>query len=146
MDVRDIYGFVRGIFAWKYREIVTCAFDRDFAKVAGLPVRFITVTMTVMVALCIVLTIRLVGVMLLMSMLSLPQMTAEVFTRRFGGMMWVSVLVSAAGSVGGLALSAYVDVPCSALIVIMLAAMFIGARCGKWGFEKFSRRIRGVRE
>lgn len=113
---------------------------------AGLPVRFITVTMTVMVALCIVLTIRLVGVMLLMSMLSLPQMTAEVFTRRFGGMMWVSVLVSAAGSVGGLALSAYVDVPCSALIVIMLAAMFIGARCGKWGFEKFSRRIRGVRE
>ena len=135
-----------GFFAWKYREIVTCAFDRDFAKVAGLPVRFITVTMTVMVALCIVLTIRLVGVMLLMSMLSLPQMTAEVFTRRFGGMMWVSVLVSAAGSVGGLALSAYVDVPCSALIVIMLAAMFIGARCGKWGFEKFSRRIRGVRE
>ena len=130
-----------GFFAWKYREIVTCAFDRDFAKVAGLPVRFITVTMTVMVALCIVLTIRLVGVMLLMSMLSLPQMTAEVFTRRFGGMMWVSVLVSAAGSVGGLALSAYVDVPCSALIVIMLAAMFIGARCGKWGFEKFSRRI-----
>lgn len=108
--------------------------------------RFITVTMTVMVALCIVLTIRLVGVMLLMSMLSLPQMTAEVFTRRFGGMMWVSVLVSAAGSVGGLALSAYVDVPCSALIVIMLAAMFIGSRCGKWGFEKFSRRIRGVRE
>ncbi len=135
-----------GFFAWKYREIVTCAFDRDFAKVAGLPVRFVTVTMTVMVALCIVLTIRLVGVMLLMSMLSLPQMTAEVFTRRFGGMMWVSVLVSAAGSVGGLALSAYVDVPCSALIVIMLAAMFIGARCGKWGFEKFSRRIRGVRE
>ena len=135
-----------GFFAWKYREIVTCAFDRDFAKVAGLPVRFITVTMTVMVALCIVLTIRLVGVMLLMSMLSLPQMTAEVFTRRFGGMMWVSVLVSAAGSVGGLALSAYVDVPCSALIVIMLAAMFIGSRCGKWGFEIFSRRIRGVRD
>jgi zinc transport system permease protein len=89
-----------GFFAWKYREIVTCAFDRDFAKVAGLPVRFITVTMTVMVALCIVLTIRLVGVMLLMSMLSLPQMTAEVFTRRFGGMMWVSVLVSAAGWIG----------------------------------------------
>ena len=54
--------------------------------------------------------------------------------------------VGVGAGVGGLALSAYVDVPCSALIVIMLAAMFIGSRCGKWGFEKFSRRIRGVRE
>lgn len=127
-------------FVWKYKEIVTCAFDRDFARVAGLPVGFITVTMTVLVALCIVLTIRLVGIMLLMSMLSLPQMTSEVFTRRFGGMMLMSVAVSAVGSVGGLMLSAYVDVPCSALIVIVMAFMFICARVGKWWHGKFVRK------
>ena len=39
--------------------------------------------MTVLVALCIVLTIRLVGIMLLMSMMSLPVITAEVWCRRF---------------------------------------------------------------
>lgn len=70
-------------YAWKFKTIVACAFDRDFAAVSGLPVKFVTTVMTVMVALCIVLTIRLVGVMLLMSMLSLPMMSAEVFVHRF---------------------------------------------------------------
>lgn len=64
-------------FLWQYHNIVAVAFDADFAKVAGLPVRMITTVMTVLTALCIVLTIRLVGIMLLMSMISLPQLTAE---------------------------------------------------------------------
>ena len=121
-------ALLTGFFAWKYREIVACAFDRDFAKVAGLPVKFITVVMTVMVALCIVLTIRLVGIMLLMSMFSLPQMTAEIYTRRFGRMMFLSAIISAIGCTRGLALSAYIDVPCSALIVMVLGAMFVVSR------------------
>lgn len=121
-------ALLTGFFAWKYREIVACAFDRDFAKVAGLPVKFITLVMTVMVALCIVLTIRLVGIMLLMSMFSLPQMTAEIYTRRFGRMMFLSAIISAIGCTGGLALSAYIDVPCSALIVMVLGAMFVVSR------------------
>lgn len=112
-------------FMWKFREIVVCAFDRDFARVAGLPVRFISVVMTVFVAICIVLTIRLVGIMLLMSMISLPQMTAETFCNRFKTIMLLSTGVSAVGCVSGVLLSAYIDVPCSALIVIVLSAVFI---------------------
>lgn len=112
-------------FAWKYKQIVACAFDRDFAKVIGLPTRFITYTMTVFVAVCIVLTIRLVGVMLLMSMLSLPIMTAEVFTRRYGVMMAVSVAVSVVCSLSGLFIGTVADVPCSAFIVLINAGVFM---------------------
>ena len=124
-----VYTLALGtFFAWRFREIVICAFDRDFARVAGLPVAMVTTVMTVMVALCIVLTIRLVGIMLLMSMISLPQMTAEVFTRRFRPLMFLSMAISAAGCMAGLILSVYIDVPCSALIVIVLAALFASAR------------------
>lgn len=115
-------------FAWQYRRIVACAFDADFARVAGLPVRFITTAMTVLVAVCVVLTIRLVGVMLLMSMLSLPQIIAEIFYHRFGQIMALSVGVSAATCLIGLALSTVVDVPCSALIVIVMVGAFVIAR------------------
>jgi zinc transport system permease protein len=125
-------------FAWRYRAIVVCAFDRDFARVAGLPVTLVVVTMTVLVALCIVLTIRLVGVMLLMSMLTLPQLTAEVFTRRFGTMMWLSMAFSLVGSVTGLLLSAYLDVPCSALIVMSMGTLFLLARVAKAVFSPHS--------
>lgn len=116
------------IFATRFRRIVACAFDADFARVAGLEVKVISTVMTVMIALCIVLTIRLVGIMLLMSMFSLPQITAELFAKRFRSILWLSIIFSLAGSLTGLLLSAYIDVPCSALIVIALAAIFIIAK------------------
>ena len=64
------------------RTIVAVSFDEDFARIKRLPVRFVNLMMTVLTAICIVLTIRMIGVMLLMSMMSLPQMSAETFTRR----------------------------------------------------------------
>ncbi len=111
-------------FALYYNQIVMCAFDRDFAKVVGLPVRFINYAMTVFVAICIVLTIRLVGVMLLMSMLSLPMMAAEVYFRRFGPMMIASVVISLVCCVAGLCVGAVSDVPCSAIIVMIMVGVF----------------------
>ncbi len=111
-----------------YHRIVICAFDPDFARVRGLPVGFISTAMTVLTAVCIVLTIRLVGVMLLMSMLALPQMTAEVFARRFSSIMWLSILLSLLSSLGGLFLGLVIEVPCSALIVLVMAAVYLLAR------------------
>ena len=112
-------------FAIYFRKIVAVAFDRDFATISGLPVKFISTVMTVMIALCIVLTIKLVGIMLLMSMLSLPQMIAENFFNRLKSIMFASVSISLIGSVAGLMLSLAIDVPCSALIVAVFAVMYV---------------------
>ena len=110
-----------------HRQIIAVAFDRDFARVAGLPVTLISTVITVFIAVGIVLTIRLVGVMLLMSVLSLPMMTAETRFRRFRPMMLASVAISLVASLGGLWLSVYVDVPCSALIVLIMSAVYLVA-------------------
>ncbi|MDE6170711.1 MAG: metal ABC transporter permease [Duncaniella sp.] len=124
-----VFTLVLGAFmAVKFNEIVVCAFDPDFARVRHLPVGLVTTVMTVLVAVCIVLTIRLVGVMLLMSMLALPQMSAECFTHRFGRIMLLSAAISLACSVGGLFLSTVVDVPCSALIVVLMAAAYTASK------------------
>jgi len=114
-----------GFMAAMYRNIVICAFDPDFARVRRLPVTFVTTVMTVLVAVCIVLTIRLVGVMLLMSMLALPQMTAELFVKRFGSIMRLSIGISLACSLAGLLLATVVNVPCSALIVLTMAGAYL---------------------
>lgn len=111
-------------FAIFYRSILVCAFDRDFASVINLPVRFITYSMTVLVAICIVLTIRLVGIMLLMSMLSLPQMIAELYCRRFLPIMILSAGISLTACIGGLFIATVIDVPCSALIVLIMASLY----------------------
>lgn len=134
INVNDIYVFAAFtivlvlFFIFRFRQIVACAFDRDFAFVSGLPVRTITTTMTVLVAVCIVLTIRLVGVMLLMSMLSLPIMIAEVYVHRFKSLMLAAVCISLVSCLAGLFVGAVVDVPCSALIVMFMAALYLIAK------------------
>lgn len=125
--------------AWKYKQIVACAFDRDFAQVIGLPARFITYTMTVFIAIGIVLTIRLVGVMLLMAMLSLPMMAAEALCRSFGRIMAVSVIISVVCSFSGLMIGASADVPCSAFIVMCGVIVFGAAKL--FEYFKNSRRL-----
>lgn len=114
-----------GFMAAMHRTIIICAFDADFARVRRLPVKLVTTVMTVLVAVCIVLTIRLVGVMLLMSMLALPQMTAEIYVKRFTSIMWLSVGISLVCSLAGLLLATVIDVPCSALIVLTMAAAYL---------------------
>ena len=123
-----IYAMVLGAFFMLcHRKIVICAFDSDFAAVAGLRVRLINYTMTVLVAIGIVLAIRMVGIMLLMSMLSLPQLIAEQRYHRFASIMWASIAVSLMCSVGSLMLCTVVDVPCSAVIVIVMVGVYIVA-------------------
>lgn len=111
-------------FSLYFKTIVAVAFDRDFARISGMPVTAISLTMTVLIALCIVLTIKLVGIMLLMSMLSLPQMIAENFFHKYKSIMLASVAISLIGSLTGLFLSVAINVPCSALIVAVFATMF----------------------
>ena len=108
------------------RTIVAVSFDEDFARIKRLPVRFVNLMMTVLTAICIVLTIRMIGVMLLMSMMSLPQMSAETFTRRYNPLMVASGLISLLGGVGGLFAGYWLDIPASATIVLLLLAIYLG--------------------
>lgn len=110
------------------RTIEAISFDHDFARVNRLPVTFIDTAMMVFVSLAIVLSIRLVGIMLLMSLLSLPQIIAETRCRRFSTLVAFSSVVALVGGVGGLMLSGYIGVPASATIVLLLAAMFAVAK------------------
>lgn len=115
-------------FAVFYPQILLCAFDPDFAATRRLRVSAINLAMTIMIAICIVLTIRLIGIMLLLSLLTMPQMIAEMFTNRFHHMMIISSLVSIACSVLGIFCSYWIAVPASATIVLTLVVAYAVAR------------------
>lgn len=110
------------------RSIIAIAFDQSFARVNRMPVTFINVMMSIFVSLAIVLSIRMVGIMMLLSLLSLPQMIAETRCKRFGSIITISIIVSLCGCIGGLILSSFIGVPASATIVLLLAVMFIIAK------------------
>ena len=96
-----------------------------------MPVVLVNTIMMVAIAVCVVLTARLIGIMLLMSLLSMPQMIAEVFTGRLKQMMLLSVLISVVCSVAGLLVSYMLGVPASATIVLVMVLLYVLARVVK---------------
>lgn len=116
-------------FFYIFRHIILAvSFDEAFARTRYLPVGFVNVCMTVFTALAIVLCIRMIGIMLLMSLVSLPQMAAESRCTRYFSIMWLSLAVSLAGCVGGLFAAWWLNVPASATIVLLLVVIYALSR------------------
>ena len=111
-------------FTLFYRLVLYVAFDEEFAKTTGLPVNLINYLLISLIAITIVLNIRVVGIILILSLLTLPQATANLFTKDFKRMMPLSVLFAFIGSFVGLLFSFYVDIPSGASIIFTLVMLF----------------------
>lgn len=124
------------LFSLFLREIVYVAFDRDFAMTQGLPVKWIEYAMMFFIAVTIVLSIRLVGIMLLMSLLTLPQITVNLFTSDFKKIIFGSIAIGFFGCVAGLFLSYFLNVPSGAFIILILVLFFLIVKAIKAGFKR----------
>ncbi|MBR5298379.1 MAG: metal ABC transporter permease [Parabacteroides sp.] len=113
------------LFGLFLREIIYVAFDRNFALTQGLPVRLIEYAMMFFIAVTIVLSIRLVGIMLLMSLLTLPQITINLLTSDFKKILLGSIALGFLGCIVGLVLSYYLNVPSGAFIILVLVLSFL---------------------
>ncbi len=111
-----------------FKPILYTAFDSDFARTKGIRVNLINTSMTLFISIGIVLSIRMIGIMLLISVLTLPQMVAELFCQRYKNMMFASMLISLACSTVGLLISTIMNVPTGASIVFTLIIVFIFAK------------------
>jgi zinc transport system permease protein len=116
--------FIIGFFLTFYRMIIFVSFDEEFALTNNAPVRLFNALLISLVALTIVLNIRVVGIILVMSLLTIPQAIANLFTKRFDLMMIWSILFGFLGSLTGLALSYIYDIPSGAAIIFTLVVLY----------------------
>lgn len=113
------------IVAFFLRPVMYVAFDADFARSRGVPVAAVSYAMAVIVALAIVFCIRSVGIVLLISLLTVPAVIVNTVTQRFGKiMLWASV-VAVVGNVAGLYLSYRMNVPAGAATIFLFAIALI---------------------
>lgn len=125
------------IFASLLPAIVAVAYDRDFARTQGLPVRWIEIGMTALTALTIVACLRLVGIVMVVSLLSVPQATAQLFVRTFRSIIFVSFVAALAACLGGLWLSYVLNVPCGAAIILLSIGGYFFCRAIKSLWTRF---------
>ncbi|MDO5664724.1 MAG: metal ABC transporter permease [Bacteroidia bacterium] len=117
-------GILFLFFVVNYHAIVSISFDAQFAQTRRVNTRFIEYAMMLFVAVTIVLSIRLVGIVLLMSLITVPQMTANLFTVNYSRIIYLSVGISFIACVVGLLLSYYLNVPSGAFIIFVLIVLF----------------------
>jgi zinc transport system permease protein len=115
---------VIGVFLIFYRMIIFVSFDEEFALTNNAPVRLFNALLMCLVALTIVLNIRVVGIILVMSLLTIPQAIANLFTKRFDYMMFYSIGFAFLGSVTGLSFSYIYDIPSGAAIIFSMVVLY----------------------
>ena len=107
--------------------IVYIAFDREFARSQRIPVAWFEYILMMFIALTIVSCLRMIGIVLVLSLLTLPQMTANLFTHSFKRIIWLSIGIGFVGCTGGLLLSYQLQVPSGAAIIFF--SILIYALC-----------------
>ena len=116
---------------------VVAAFDPVFARSLRLPVPAIEYIMMALTAMTIVATLRLVGIVLAISLLTMPQLTAGIFTYSFPRMATLSILFGMAYCAGGLAVSYWLNVPSGASIIFVSIIIYAALKTIKTAAAKF---------
>lgn len=112
-------------FSFFYRPIVQTAFDPEFAGIMGTKVVFFRYAMSILVSLAIVVSIRAMGIILVLSLFTIPQTTAMLFANNFKKIIVWSVLWAVTGSLAGLYVAYQINIPSGAAIIFVLTLQFL---------------------
>jgi zinc transport system permease protein len=107
-----------------FRQLLHASFNEEVASVTGIHVEFLHYLLLVLVALAIVASIKLVGIVLVSALLVLPGATANLIGRTYGKVLAFSVGSSIVALVAGLILSYALDLPSGATIVLCSCCIF----------------------
>ncbi|NCE72003.1 metal ABC transporter permease [Odoribacter sp. Z80] len=108
-----------------FRPLFYIAFDKEYSLTHHVHINAIDISITILIALCIVLCLKLAGIILVISYLTLPQAIAGIYYKNFKQQLIASALISTLGSVTGLFISAQTNLPSGATIVIGFLILFI---------------------
>jgi zinc transport system permease protein len=114
-----------GIF---YRTIIYISFDESYARTYSSYVDLFKYTTTALMALTIVLNIRMAGVVLVISLLTIPPNIAMIFTKIYRRIVIWSVVAGFAGTASGYAISYFAGIPVGATIIFTLVVLWLAVK------------------
>ncbi len=115
------------LVTWYYNDLLAISYDDEFARLRNVPVAFLYCLLLGMIALTVVMIIRVVGLILVIALLTIPPFIAEKFTGSLRSMMMVSSALSCAFTLAGLWLSYQLNLTSGATIILVAAGGFFTA-------------------
>nr|WP_169330740.1 metal ABC transporter permease [Kineosphaera limosa] len=116
--------------------------DPEYARAAGLPVLALNITLSVLTAVTVVVSMRVVGLLLISALMIVPTATAQLLARSFRATTVIAVLIGVLCSVGGVAASFTLQTPSGGTIVLGAIAIFAVVAA----VDTVRRRVAGRRD
>ena len=110
-----------------FKELLFVTFDAEMAAVTGVPAARIYFLLITLIALTVVLSIKVVGIVLVSALLVTPAAAAYQLTENFRRMMALSIVIGIASAWGGLLLSDRLNTASGATIVLLSTLIFFAA-------------------
>jgi len=109
------------VITFWYRDILAVSYDSEYASLRGVNVPLFYSLILVLSALTVVIAIKVVGLILVIAMLTIPVYIAERLSRSLWGMMMLSGVIAMLFTLGGLWLSYSYDLTSGASIIMVSA-------------------------
>jgi len=123
-----------------FKDLQILIFDEEFAKLSGINVRALNLLLLILIAFTTVILIKVVGVVLIIAMLTIPPAISGLFTSRLRSMMLLATLVGIVLSFAGAMASLQYDLPPGAAMVTLMGAAFIVGIGMNWAIQRATRR------
>lgn len=130
------------IFATMYRPILYVAFDREYARSQNFPTRIISYLMATLVAITIVISIRVVGIVLLISLLTIPAVIGNLISKSFSRILVYGSVIAALSAFAGLYISYKTNITSGASTIFVLTLTLIAVKTTTFVRNKRSLKSR----
>jgi len=118
-----------------WKELFLLTFDEDAAAVSGLPVRALNIMITVLTALIISVSIKIVGALLISALLTIPVACSLLIARGFRQSIIFSVIIAEIAAIAGLLVAGVWSLAPGATIVIILILILIATMIVRRGLK-----------
>jgi zinc transport system permease protein len=120
-------GVILVILLFYYKGFLAMSYDEEFARLRGVPVGLLYFLMIGMVAVSVVITIRVVGLILVIALLTIPPFIAEKYAGSLASMMAIAGLLSAVFTYCGLWLAYSANLTSGAAIIMVAGTGFFAS-------------------
>ncbi len=129
-------GIILSIIILLYRQLMYITFDEEQARVSGLSISKLNYLFVVLASVAVIVSMRLVGILLVSSLIVIPNITALLFGKGFKKTALISVSVSITSVVAGIAISYAPNLAPSATIVLISTAIFLAMLAARYYSKK----------
>lgn len=107
-----------------FQDFLAMSYDEEFARIRGIPVRRLYFLLVGIVAVSVVMVVQVVGLILVISLLTIPPYIAEKYTKSLASMMALASILGMFFTTGGLWLSYVFDLTSGATIIFLAGTVF----------------------